>query len=41
MQLRYLQTMVEMSDDQSSTIVMPFPMELGKMLEGFTGRKMS
>ncbi len=41
MQLRYLQTMLEMSDEQSSTIVMPFPMELGKMLEGFTGRKMT
>lgn len=41
MQLRYLQTMLEMSNEQSSTIVMPFPMELGKMLEGFTGRKMS
>lgn len=41
MQLRYLQTMLEMSNEQSSTIVMPFPMELGKMLEGFTGRKMT
>ena len=41
MQLRYLQTMLEMSDEQSSTIVMPFPMELSKMLEGFTGRKMT
>jgi regulator of protease activity HflC (stomatin/prohibitin superfamily) len=32
LQLRYLQTMLEMSNEQSSTVILPFPMDLGSLL---------
>ena len=32
LQLRYLQTMLEMSNEQSSTIILPFPMDLASLL---------
>jgi len=39
LQLRYLQTMVEMSGEQSSTIVIPFPMDIiGPLLGGGGGQ---
>ncbi len=38
LQLRYLQTMVEMSNEQSSTIILPFPMDIiGPLLGKATG----
>lgn len=32
-QLRYLQTLVDVSNNKSGTIVFPFPMEIGKLFE--------
>ena len=40
LQLRYLQTMIEMSSDKSSTIVLPLPIDLLKpFMETYTGDK--
>ncbi len=33
-QLRYLQTMSDISNDKTSTLIFPFPTELGKFLKG-------
>jgi regulator of protease activity HflC (stomatin/prohibitin superfamily) len=33
-QLRYLQTMSDISNDKSNTLIFPFPTELGKFLKG-------
>ena len=37
MQLRLLQTIVEVAAEKNSTLVMPFPVELLRYLEHFTG----
>ena len=38
MQIRYLATLTEITRKKSSTIVFPFPIKLGEMLKGLTGR---
>ncbi len=40
LQLRFLQTMLEMSSERSSTIVLPLPIELFRpFLESFAGTR--
>jgi regulator of protease activity HflC (stomatin/prohibitin superfamily) len=39
MQLRYLTTLATIAGEQNSTIVFPFPMELGKMLSRLGGER--
>lgn len=38
MQMRYLQTLVEISAERSSTIVFPFPMEMFRMFDALSGK---
>jgi hypothetical protein len=38
-QLRYLQTLVEIAGERSSTIVFPLPMDVAEALRGGFGRR--
>ena len=38
MQMRYLQTLVEISAENTSTVVFPFPMDMFKMFMQMTGQ---